>query len=170
MILSHDHYDHLDHGAILALQEKVDHFITPLGVGRASWPGDCEGEDPRTGLVAADPGGRCHPGSDPGPAFLRPWPRGRQPDPLGLLGHSRRGVNLFFSGDSGYFDGFKEIGRRYGPFDVTFLETGAYDKRWELVHMLPAQTAQAFHDLGEMALSGAQRHLRSGHAPLERPA
>ncbi|MDH1804605.1 MBL fold metallo-hydrolase [Aeromonas caviae] len=58
------------------------------------------------------------------------------------------GVNLFFSGDSGYFDGFKEIGRRYGPFDVTFLETGAYDKRWELVHMLPAQTAQAFHDLG----------------------
>ncbi|MFQ2358566.1 MBL fold metallo-hydrolase [Aeromonas dhakensis] len=57
------------------------------------------------------------------------------------------GTNLFFSGDSGYFDGFKEIGKRFGPFDVTFLETGAYDKRWEYVHMLPAQTAQAFHDL-----------------------
>jgi L-ascorbate metabolism protein UlaG (beta-lactamase superfamily) len=57
------------------------------------------------------------------------------------------GLRLFFSGDTGYFDGFKEIGRRFGPFDVTMLETGAYDPQWAYVHMQPAQTVQAHEDL-----------------------
>jgi L-ascorbate metabolism protein UlaG (beta-lactamase superfamily) len=57
------------------------------------------------------------------------------------------GLRLFFSGDSGYFDGFAEIGRRFGPFDVTLLETGAYDPKWAYVHMQPAQTVQAHQDL-----------------------
>lgn len=59
-----------------------------------------------------------------------------------------QGFNLFFSGDSGYFEGFQQIGKVYGPFDMTFLETGAYNKRWEHVHMLPEQTVQVFRDLG----------------------
>ncbi|HFN7151044.1 TPA: MBL fold metallo-hydrolase, partial [Pseudomonas aeruginosa] len=53
-----------------------------------------------------------------------------------------------FSGDSGYFDGFAEIGRRYGPFDLTMLETGAYNEHWPYVHMHPQQTLQAHRDLG----------------------
>jgi L-ascorbate metabolism protein UlaG (beta-lactamase superfamily) len=57
------------------------------------------------------------------------------------------GLNLFFSGDTGYFEGFRDIGQRYGPFDVTLLECGAYDPMWEGVHMLPAQTLQAHRDL-----------------------
>ncbi|MCE4872538.1 MBL fold metallo-hydrolase, partial [Campylobacter coli] len=40
------------------------------------------------------------------------------------------GMRVFFSGDSGYFDGFKAIGDALGPFDLTLMETGAYDKRW----------------------------------------
>ncbi|WP_250845922.1 MBL fold metallo-hydrolase, partial [Escherichia coli] len=44
-------------------------------------------------------------------------------------------LRVFFSGDSGYFTGFAEIGRRFGPFDLTLIETGAYDKRWPYVHM-----------------------------------
>ena len=56
-------------------------------------------------------------------------------------------LRLFFSGDTGYFDGFKEIGRRFGPFDVTMIETGAYDPQWAYVHMLPEQTVQAHADL-----------------------
>ena len=54
---------------------------------------------------------------------------------------------LFFSGDSGYFKGFKEIGERFGPFDVAMVETGAYDKQWPDVHMQPEETLQAFLDL-----------------------
>ncbi|MFN4162693.1 MAG: aldo/keto reductase, partial [Stenotrophomonas sp.] len=57
------------------------------------------------------------------------------------------GLRVFFSGDTGYFDGFKRIGERYGPFDVTFIETGAYDAKWPFVHMQPEQTVQAHQDL-----------------------
>ena len=57
------------------------------------------------------------------------------------------GLRLFFSGDTGYFDGFAEIGRRFGPFDVTLLETGAYDPKWAYVHMQPEETVQAHVDL-----------------------
>jgi L-ascorbate metabolism protein UlaG (beta-lactamase superfamily) len=56
-------------------------------------------------------------------------------------------LRVFFSGDTGYFDGFKEIGHRYGPFDLTMLETGAYDPEWPDVHMQPEQTLQAHIDL-----------------------
>jgi len=54
---------------------------------------------------------------------------------------------LFFSGDSGYFPGFKTIGERYGPFDMSFIETGAYDHKWAYVHMQPEESLQAFRDL-----------------------
>lgn len=43
-------------------------------------------------------------------------------------------LKVFFSGDTGYFDGFKKIGDALGPFDVTLVETGAYDQRWAFVH------------------------------------
>jgi L-ascorbate metabolism protein UlaG (beta-lactamase superfamily) len=58
-------------------------------------------------------------------------------------GHHR----IFFSGDSGYFDGFKTIGAVYGPFDMTFIECGAYNPAWAEVHMFPEQTVQAHMDL-----------------------
>ena len=56
-------------------------------------------------------------------------------------------LRLFFSGDTGYHAGFKAIGERYGPFDVTMLETGGYDHQWADVHMQPEQTLQAHLDL-----------------------
>lgn len=57
-------------------------------------------------------------------------------------------LRIFFSGDGGYFDGFRQIGQRFGPFDITLMETGAYDEHWPYVHMHPAQTIQAHKDLG----------------------
>lgn len=54
---------------------------------------------------------------------------------------------MFFSGDTGYFDGFRTIGERLGPFDVTLIETGAYDAQWPYVHMQPEETVQAHVDL-----------------------
>ncbi len=56
-------------------------------------------------------------------------------------------TRIFFSGDSGYFDGFKHIGEQYGPFDLTLMETGAYNVEWPHVHMQPEQTLQAHIDL-----------------------
>jgi L-ascorbate metabolism protein UlaG (beta-lactamase superfamily) len=56
-------------------------------------------------------------------------------------------LRVFFSGDTGYFDGFRAIGERLGPFDVTLLETGAYDAQWPYVHMQPDETVQAHVDL-----------------------
>ncbi|MCL4144586.1 UNVERIFIED_CONTAM: hypothetical protein GTU68_002423, partial [Idotea baltica] len=55
--------------------------------------------------------------------------------------------SIFFSGDSGYFPGFKEIGEKYGPFDFTMLECGQYNEKWANIHMMPEQTAQANIDL-----------------------
>lgn len=54
---------------------------------------------------------------------------------------------MFFSGDSGYFDGFKIIGERFGPFDITLLENGAYNRAWADIHMHPEETIQAHFDL-----------------------
>ena len=54
---------------------------------------------------------------------------------------------VYFSGDSGYFPGFKEIGDKYGPFDLTFMECGAYNEGWSEIHMFPEETAQAHLDV-----------------------
>ena len=54
---------------------------------------------------------------------------------------------IFFSGDSGYFEGFKEIGNKYGPFDLTLVECGQYNELWSSIHMMPEQTIQAHLDL-----------------------
>lgn len=148
VILSHNHYDHLDKAAIRALDAKTAHFITPLGVGdllmewgvaaakvtQLDWWQETEVAGVR---LAATPSqhfsGR---GLFDGNQTL--WASFVIDD---------GDLRLFFSGDSGYFDGFKQIGERYGPFDVTLLETGAYDKQWPDVHMQPEQTMQAHLDL-----------------------
>ena len=54
---------------------------------------------------------------------------------------------IFFSGDSGYFPGFKQIGDKYGPFDITLLECGQYNDLWANIHMMPEETVQAHLDL-----------------------
>lgn len=148
VVLSHNHYDHLDHAAILALQGKVGQFITPLGVGATLVAWGVPQEKVReldwwqqttvdgVQLVATPAQHFSGRGLKDGNRTL--WASWVFRD---------ASFNLFFSGDTGYFDGFRAIGEKYGPFDVAFLETGAYNERWKHVHMLPAQTAQAFHDL-----------------------
>jgi L-ascorbate metabolism protein UlaG (beta-lactamase superfamily) len=52
--------------------------------------------------------------------------------------------NVYFGADSGLWDGFAEIGRQYGPFDLTMLEVGAYNELWKSIHMGPDGAAEAF--------------------------
>lgn len=148
VIISHNHYDHLDHATIMALQGRVKHFLAPLGVGATLiewgvpaskvqefdwWDGTTIGGVRFVATPAQHFSGRGL--ADADRTLWSSWV---------IAGQN---FKLFFSGDSGYFDGFREIGKRYGPFDMAFIETGAYDKRWEYVHMLPDQVLKAFTDL-----------------------
>lgn len=148
VIISHDHYDHLDHDTILALQEKVRLFVTPLGVGDRliAWGVPVEkirqvdwwqATDIDTLRIVATPAqhfsGRSL--TDNNRTLWASW----------VLMTSE--TRIFFSGDSGYFRGFKEIGERFGPFDVTLLENGAYNEAWADIHMRPEQTLLAHLDL-----------------------
>jgi len=55
--------------------------------------------------------------------------------------------NFYISGDGGYFDEFKKIGEKYGPFDIVFIENGAYNPRWKNIHLFPEQGVQASLDV-----------------------
>lgn len=149
VILSHDHYDHLDKAAIRALAGRVKHFYTPLGVGdliarwgvpqekisQFDWWQSVQVGDVRlTATPAQHFSGRAPFQSNP--TLWASWVI-QTPD-----------MRVFFSGDTGYFTGFREIGQRLGPFDLTLMECGAYDPQWEGVHMLPSQSVQAHRDLG----------------------
>lgn len=148
VIISHNHYDHLDKDAIRKLHPKVNQFFTPLGVGGILQ----EWGVPSSKIVELD------------------WWQEHRSEDINLVAtpsqhFSGRGVfdadktlwcswvietptdKIFFSGDSGYFDGFKEIGNKHGPFDLTLMETGAYNKLWPHVHMMPEESLQAHIDL-----------------------
>ena len=149
VIISHDHYDHLNKFSVQGLIEKADTFIVPLAVGALliDWG------VPRDKIVELDW-----------------WQEYVLDEKLRVVAtpaqhFSGRGITdrnktlwaswviktpfhkLFFSGDSGYFGGFKQIGDKYGPFDMTFIECGAYGEGWPTVHMFPEQTVQAHLDL-----------------------
>ncbi|MGU1744701.1 SidA/IucD/PvdA family monooxygenase [Pseudomonas aeruginosa] len=149
IILSHDHYDHLDRAAIKALVPLVELFLAPLGVGDRllAWgvpPGKVRQLDWWQGIEA----GGLRLTATPAQHFSgRGLHDGNRTLWCSWVIESAE-LKLFFSGDSGYFDGFAEIGRRYGPFDLTMLETGAYNEHWPYVHMHPQQTLQAHRDLG----------------------
>ncbi|CAN7625599.1 MBL fold metallo-hydrolase [Massilia sp. LjRoot122] len=148
VILSHDHYDHLDHAAIMQLAAKTSHFLAPLGVGDRLVQWGVEASKVRQfdwweeatidGVRFIATPSQHFSGRTLGDRDTTLWASW-------VILHDE--LRLFFSGDSGYFKGFKEIGERFGPFDVAMVETGAYDKQWPEVHMQPEETLQAFLDL-----------------------
>ncbi|MBF0238853.1 MAG: MBL fold metallo-hydrolase [SAR324 cluster bacterium] len=174
VILSHDHYDHLDQALIQQLKERTNHFIVPLGVGQIleSWGVSVEKiieldwwENAVVGEVEFI--------STPARHFS-----GR-----GILNRNQtlwtswvmrsKQHSIYFSGDSGYFKSFREIGEKYGPFDIAFMENGAYNLNWPEVHMFPEQTLQAFKDLKGKLLVPIHNgtfdlSLHSWYEPMER--
>jgi len=156
LLISHDHYDHLDYPSILALKPKVKQVIVGLGVGAhfERW-----GYDMRTvreadwnEVVALSPQVQVHvtPARHySGRTFTRDqslWVG------FALVSPERR---LFVSGDSGYGPHFAEIGQRLGPFDWVALDAGQYDPRWANVLMTPEQAVQAAEDLHARVLMQA---------------
>ena len=148
ILISHNHYDHLDKAAVKQLADKTKQFYVPLGVendlkkwgiseekiSAFNW---WQEQQTANALIAFTPtqhfSGRGL--SDANNTLWGSWVIKTQEN------------SIYFSGDSGYFAGFKEIGNKYGPFDLTLIETGAYDKDWADIHMTPEQSVQAHIDL-----------------------
>lgn len=148
VIISHDHYDHLDYKTIQRLKEKVDHFYLPLGVGvhLRKWGIDEERIhefDWWQGTTIDDINLVCTPAqhfsgrglTDGGSTLWASW----------VIQSKKQ--SIFFSGDSGYGDHFKAIGEKYGPFDLALMECGQYNELWSEIHMMPEETAQAALDI-----------------------
>lgn len=176
LVLSHDHYDHLDVPTIEALKERVQRYFVPLGVGRRlqEWGVPAERieemdwwEERRWGEVLVTTAPAQH------FSGRTLWDRNRT---LWASWALRSGSErIFYSGDTGYFPGFREIATRLGAIDIALLENGAYDSYWPTVHMTPEETVQAFQDLGARTLylvhnSTFDLAFHGWREPLERVA
>ncbi|NEQ48726.1 MAG: hypothetical protein F6K11_01145 [Leptolyngbya sp. SIO3F4] len=148
VVISHDHYDHLEYKSIKALRAKTKQFWVPLGVGnhlRAwdvpetqirefDWWQEGQYEDLTVALTPSrHMSGRGL--TDQSATLWGSWV---------FLGTNTR---IYFSGDGGYGKHFLEIGQKYGPFDIGLMECGQYNKLWADVHMMPEQTVQAASDI-----------------------
>jgi L-ascorbate metabolism protein UlaG (beta-lactamase superfamily) len=154
VVLSHDHYDHLDEKSIRALAGRGERFFVPLGVGahlerwgvpagritELDWWEEATLGDVR---LVATPAQHFSGRSllDRNATLWASW---------AFVGPDHR---AYFSGDTGMFPGFAEIGERLGPFDLTMLEVGAFDESWADVHLGPARALEAHRMLrGRMLL------------------
>jgi L-ascorbate metabolism protein UlaG (beta-lactamase superfamily) len=148
VVISHDHYDHLDMPVVRALGARGTHFAVPLGVGahleRWGVPArqiaelDWNESAQIAGLHLTATPSRHYSGRDPRHNNETLWAT------WVIRGATHR---VFFSGDTGYIRDFKTIGNKHGPFDLTLIKIGAYDPTWEWIHMNPEDAVRAHADL-----------------------
>jgi L-ascorbate metabolism protein UlaG (beta-lactamase superfamily) len=148
IVISHDHYDHLDTASIRTLTgTQTAPFLVPLGVGahldrwgvpperivELDWDDSVEVAGLKfTAAAARHFSGR---GFARDGTLWASWV---------LTGAKRR---VFYTGDSGYFDGYASIGAAHGPFDVTLIQIGAYAPAWPDIHMTPEEGVAAHVDV-----------------------
>jgi len=144
LIISHDHYDHLDKKTIKKLDSKVKKYVCPLGVERRlkkfgvdtdkitnmAWWEEIQLE----GIDIACTPARHFSGRTLSDRFETLWASW-------VLSDGK--YRIFESGDSGWDDHFQRIGAKYGSFDLVFIEAGQYDTRWPSVHMKPEESFEA---------------------------
>ncbi len=157
VLISHDHYDHLGKETIKKLARlesfQKTRWVTSLGVGdelsgfgvrkdaitELDWMQSTAAQSVNiTALPARHFSGRSLLNR-----FETLWSSF-------VLKSSRH--NVYYGADSGYWNGFSEIGRAYGPFDLTMLEIGAYNELWKSIHMGADGAASAFTDMGARGL------------------
>jgi len=176
MILSHDHYDHLDVPTIEYLARKVQAYFVPLGLKARLvdmgvpaervqefdwWQSGVHTGVRLTATPAQHFSGRTL--TDRNRTLWASW--------VIQSGDQR----IYYSGDSGYFDGFKQIGDRFGGFDLALIENGAYDANWPAVHMTPEESVRALQDLNARVLFSVHNStfdlaFHTWHDPLDRLA
>ncbi len=174
ILISHDHYDHLDEQTIRQLADRTEHFVVPLGVGQhlQRWGVDSGKVSELDWWQHSEINGVRFTAA-PAQHFSGRGLRDGNQTLWASWAISSDNHSIFFSGDSGYFDGFKEIGTRLGPFDLTIIENGAYNELWSDVHMTPEQSLQAHLDLrGKLMMpvhnSTFDLALHAWYEPLDR--
>jgi L-ascorbate metabolism protein UlaG (beta-lactamase superfamily) len=154
ILLSHDHYDHLDKNSILQLVKSKIPVITMLGVGKRllKWGVErslvteldwWQSKEIEQGITIT---------ATPARHFSGRWINDRFSTLWGAFAIKTPLHNIFFGADSGYYNGFTTIGEKLGPFDIAMLEIGAYNENWEAIHMGPENAIQATIDLGKPLL------------------
>lgn len=153
LVITHDHYDHLDYGTIKSIKAKVQQVICGLGVGahfrrwgfstlnitELDWN---ESTQLKNNITAHALPARHFSGR----SFKRNtslW--------MALMLQTG-GFKVLLGGDSGYGQHFKAIGDAHGPIDLAIIENGQYNEAWEAIHCLPHQTVQAAKDLQAKSL------------------
>ncbi len=153
LIISHDHYDHLDYASILKFKEKTSHFLTSLGVGahlerwgiasnqitELSWG---ESTSPMEGFSFTATTARHFSG--------RGFKRNQTLWSSFVMQSATN--KIFIGGDSGPGNHFKDIGEKYGPFDLSIIECGQYNAMWPHIHMFPEEVVQAAIELKSSVL------------------
>lgn len=140
LLITHDHYDHLDYKTILKLKPKVQKVICALGVGAhfEKWGYAAESITELDWYETAQPFPGYTLNAMPARHFSgRSFKRNSSVWQAYVFKASE--LNLFIGGDSGFDTHFSEIGKKYGPFDLAILENGQYDKRWRYIHALPEE-------------------------------
>jgi L-ascorbate metabolism protein UlaG (beta-lactamase superfamily) len=157
VLVSHDHYDHLGEATIRLLAElesmREARWVTSLGVGKILRGFGVKAERISEldwtesvavgGLQITAVPSRHFSGRSMFNRFETLWS-------AFVLKGSRHTV--YFGADSGWWEGFEEIGAKYGPFDLTMLEIGAFDVLWDAIHLGPDGAARAFEALGGAGL------------------
>lgn len=167
LVISHDHWDHLDHDTLVALRARVKDVVCPLGVGviLEDWgfnparihEGDWNEE------IRLGQGLTVH--VLPARHFSGRWLTRNKTLWAGFLIETS-GRKVFYSGDSGYGPHFAEIGERFGCVDLAIMENGQYDPAWKNIHMMPEEAAKGAEELRAKALLSVHsgRFTISNHA------
>lgn len=149
VVISHDHYDHLDYPTLVQMKDWDSKFVVPLGVGAhlEYWgiPADRIVEldwwdTAKINTIEL----ACLPSRHASGRFVNDYMHTLWAG-YGFIGPKHR---VYYSGDTGPFPAMKEIGEKYGPFDVTMIEVGAYHRTWPDWHIGPEQAVKAHHLVG----------------------
>ncbi len=153
LFITHDHWDHLDYKTVVALKEKVSVVICGLGTGAhlEHWGYDKKYIIEKDWNEAFDLDDGFYVNTVPARHFAgRSFWRNKAIWMSYVL--KTPTYNFFIGGDSGYDTHFADIGKRFGPFDLTILENGQYNNSWKYIHMMPGEQLKAAVDLGARKL------------------
>ncbi|MFI1164330.1 MBL fold metallo-hydrolase [Streptomyces sp. NPDC020801] len=148
VVISHDHYDHLDLPSIKALAGTDTVFAVPLGVGAhlEHWGVSADRLRELDWHESTEVAGLTLTAT-PARHFCGRGLRNTQHTLWASWVVAGEEHRIYHSGDTGYFDGFKDIGAGHGPFDATMIQIGAYSEYWPDIHMTPEEGMRAHLDL-----------------------
>ncbi|MFI1014885.1 MBL fold metallo-hydrolase [Streptomyces sp. NPDC020965] len=148
VVISHDHYDHLDLPTIKALAATDTVFAVPLGVGAhlERWGVSADRLHELDWHETAEVAG-IRLTATPARHFCGRGLRNQQHTLWASWAVAGPEHRIYHSGDTGYFPGFRDIGAEHGPFDATMIQIGAYSAYWPDIHMTPAEGMRAHLDL-----------------------